>query len=223
MSNEPEAPHPHLVWRIQPRAQAAERLQRSGGRELPDAASQDHVAVLYAYGAGGPPRALTWEAYRRDTGSRLVREAMDINRFDAWRESNSDADVWTLATVWRFYRDWVVGYNVPHWQSCLRKRFTPDPLLDQVLRPSRGWILWDFQVELVCSLAIDKPAAAKRAAESWRLQHWRGEAPPGDCILPDGSSLLGVLHERSWKERHGVIMPFGDPDLRLAHALQELS
>lgn len=179
--------------------------------------------MLYAYGSGGAPKALIWEAYRQESGSRLMREAQDLNRFDAWFESNRDADLWTLATVWRFYRDWVVGCNVPHWQSCLRKRFSPDPLLDQVLAASRGWILWDFQVELVCALALEKPAEARWAAESWRLQHWRGEPPPADAVLSDGSSLLDVLHERSWKDRQGAVMPLGDPDLRLAYALQTLA
>jgi hypothetical protein len=75
----------------------------------------------------------------------------------------------------------------------------------------------------VCGLAMDNPSDANRAAESWRLQHWRGEDPPTDVVLADGSSLIGVLHERSWKERHGGIMPFGNPDLRLAHALQTLA
>jgi hypothetical protein len=222
MPNDPEQPQSHLVWRLQPRAHAAKHLQRSGCRELPDSSSQDTVAVLYVYGSSGSPKAITWEAYRSESGSRLMREAMNVNRFDAWFESNRDANMWTIATVWRFYRDWVVGYNVPHWQSCLQKHFPYAPLLDQVLSVSRGWILWDFQVELVCGLAMDNASDAKRAAESWRLQHWRGEAPPTDAVLPDGSSLIGVLHERSWKERHGGIMPFGYPDLALAHALQTL-
>lgn len=222
MSSESEELRTHLVWRIQPKAYAARHLQRSGGRELRDSTSQESVAVLYAYGPGDPGKALTWEAYRRDSDSRLLRETTRLNRFDAWYASNRDADVWTLASVWRFYRDWVVGYNVPHWQSCLRPRFSRDSLLDPLLTVSRGWLLWDFQIDLVCGAAFDSQEQAKRVADAWRLQHWSGEPEPTAATLPDGSSLIAVLHERSWKERHGAVMPFGFPDLRLAYALQAM-
>jgi hypothetical protein len=220
MSNDSEHPQSHLAWRIQPKALAIKNLQRSGCRELPSTLTQDNVAVLYVYGSKGSPKALTWEPYRNDTGGRLMREATTLNRFDAWFESNRDANVWTIAAVWRFYRDWVVGYNVPHWQSCLQKQFSVAPLLDEVFAVSRGWILWDFQVELLCKLAIENASDARRVAEMWRLQNWREEDPSTGIVLADGSSLIGILHERSWKERHGAIMSFGDPDLRLAYAIQ---
>jgi hypothetical protein len=214
----------HLVWHIQPGDVAAAHLHESGGTELRKAEGTGRVAVLYAYSIEVPAKALTWLDYCEGEDRRLLREATNGNRFDQWFGRNREADIWTLATAWHFYRGWVTGRNVPDFRTCMAKRFYPRPFLDQLLASSHGWLLWDFQVELICHAVLKRKHFARFVADEWCRGRWSDSCGtvPDNAPLPDGDRLPETLADRSWRERHGPLMYFGAPDLHLAYALQTL-
>lgn len=219
-SDSPES-RSHLSWQLLPTRIARQRLE-TAGLKPPDGQAEDDIAVLYAYTADQPPIPLAAMLCLAERCDRLLREASVENRFSQWFERNRLADIWRLAAAWRFYRDWLTGLDVAHWQSRLIRHFEAWPFADALLAPSCGWIVWECQVRLLCSAALRNAEATTRAVDIWIAQASDMDTALANLALPDGTDLVGVLGERAYRDRDGVVMAYSDPDLPLAYALRRL-
>jgi hypothetical protein len=74
--------------------------------------------------------------------------------------------------------------------------FPQDPLVDDLLRDSRGWLLWQYQLENICGTILrDRPAAIemRRRLNQKRSEAWEWADSIG---LPSGRSLGEVMWSR---------------------------
>ena len=89
-----------------------------------------------------------------------------------------------------YYQSRILREPLPSYEPSL---FAPDSLLDELLAPSRGLLLWQFQLAQLAGLprpnAIDlrKHVNQKRPGAFGALR---------DLHLPSGLSLAGVVEER---------------------------
>jgi hypothetical protein len=205
-----------LAWRLLKTDEAIQQLTRATfSGPLPEVIRHGEVAVLYGYREDQMPQLLTWLAARDDDGRRrLTHEAHAANRFEIWLERAQEVDVWLLALVWRFYSEWIQGGGWPHWQSLLVRRFPADEFLDQLLAPTRGWLLWTFQVDQLLFAATGDPDRAVELAKAWRLQVPGADNAFDGMLLPDGKDLLQALRERS-PIVNGRYLAGGRPDMHL--------
>lgn len=221
MPIEPPESSSHLSWQLLPARIAQHRLE-GAGLKAPEGQAPDDIAVLYAYTGDQPPVPLASMPCHPERCDRLLREAAVENRFSQWFERNRPADIWTLAATWHFYRDWLRGLDVAHWQSRLIRHFETWPFADKLLAPSYGWILWKFQVRLLCSAALRNADATTHAVDTWIAQTSDMDDTLANLALPDGTDLAGVLGERAYRDRDGAVMTYSDPDLSIAYALKAL-
>lgn len=221
MPSDPPESRSHLTWQLLPTRIARQRLE-TAGLKPPDGQAEDDIAVLYAYAADQSPVLLASMPCHPECCDRLLREAAVENRFSQWFERNRHADIWRLAAAWHFYRDWLTGLDVAHWQSRLIRHFDAWPFTDALLAPSCGWILWEFQVRFLCSAALRNADATTRAVDTWIAQTSDMSSTLASLALPDGTDLVGVLGERAYRDREGTVMAYSDPDLPLAYALRRL-
>ena len=194
-----------LAWQLVPEVQ----LGRYFSNELCNestAVTDELVGVLLAYAEDLTPLALTWLKPRTRGGfRRLKHEAQVINGYSCWWETHRDVGLCWTAAVWQFYSDWLNFVDVEHWRCNLLKNMRPDPLLDDLLAPTRGWLLWDYQLELVCEVL----AAISTRGDAMLIQ---AAICAGDLEmligirLPGGILLSQAIQERCRWQQHKPLL-----------------
>jgi len=196
---------PRLSWSFRPAEPVPDECPALQGG---DRASGD-VGVLRVIGSvDGVSQPLCWLKPRdREGALRLWHEAHIARTFHDWLQREWPLAFWDLLTAWTLYERWLV-YGVPgEWRDFRNRAGTGDPLLDGMLQPSRGWLLWPFQwdallavvasdverqrARLFAHLWLDRSeisarSAALRPSAICRDEMLRTRA----CLRADGSLIL---------------------------------
>jgi len=212
---------PRLAWQIHAAKEGRDRLAQAGypgGR--PEHPTGD-VAILYAYGAHPGAEIVAWlQPVDSKAAKRLRREAELANRFDRWLRRSWPASLWDLATAWTFYSGWLTHAGRPNWQASLKATFRRDAFLDEFLIASRGWILWNHQLEeLIFTAVADMDRARELAAQWVRRPGWTRLA---GIVLPNGLKLKDVLTERSFRLANQRVAMFDETDWPVIARIQAI-
>ena len=156
------------------------------------ASSPEPGDTLWAVTLGGTPEVLIGGGYRGHTPSFVTRAEAHSPRsfFDA---------LWLLDT---YHNDVRAGHLLGPSPTPSARR--PDPLLDAVLAPSQGILLWRWQLENLCASFVSLRTEANAFAR--RLN--RKEADAWDCARGFTLSSGGSFGEAIWARMvYGGVVP----------------
>ena len=184
-----------ITWRIADSARLGQRLGKFGvsvplGREV-------QYGQLFAWGHDQRPRLVGWLPLDERLHATVNREMKDKSHSLArWLERQPALDFSALALGWSFYWHHLLNGTSTAWPAHLRRAFPRDPMLDDVLALSKGWLLWDHQLQLLVSFCRPQLRFPNQIAVSLRERNpmilgWLERAK-----LPNGISLSSVLELR---------------------------
>jgi hypothetical protein len=184
----------NFLWQIAPRIKMQSRLHRLGVKvELPQ---RTRYAQFFAMNDTQLPRLIAWVKLDRALAGSLEKEADEQHPFARWLVEQHTWDLWTIATGWTLYWRHLMEPRLRPLHRAWRARHPADPLLDQLLSPSRGWLLWDHQLQLLAQLSaaptkIPAHLPARLRANDAAVLRWLERAR-----LPNGTALKEVLVTR---------------------------
>lgn len=185
-----------MYWRITDAQAMERRLRKLGAAEtLP---IDGPYAQLFGWRGLERPTLLAWTHLTPAIERRIaVEQQLDWHPLARWLSVRPTLNLWGIATAWTFY------WQSLHSESAKAEQFTvtdcpaSDRLIDDLLRVSRGWLLWDFQMALLKSMALPgrpPPAGAHHYPdENNNDASARLEQP---ALLPNARTLLSVVAER---------------------------
>jgi len=141
-----------------------------------------------------------WAAYLPGESPRIVltmrfRERdEDFPRLNAYLDRRNPSTLHDyLFAADSYYQSRILGESLPTERDL---KFTPDPLVDELLSASDGVLLWQFQFEHLAQLFVDRRSDAievRRRVNQKRLETWERL---GEMVFPSGQSLRDVVKER---------------------------
>jgi hypothetical protein len=185
-----------MYWRITDAQAMERRLRRLGAaKSLPIGGP---YAQLFAWRGLERPKMLAWTPMTPTIEQRIAAEQeLDWHPLARWLSVRPTLNLWGIATAWTFY------WQSLHSESISAEQFTVadcparDRLIDDLLRVSRGWLLWDFQMTLLKSMVLTgrDHSASPAVAPCGELTEDSAAMDPR-TVLPNDRSLLSVLAER---------------------------
>ena len=191
----------NLVWSVCSAEQTAQRLNHmKPSAALDPAARYGHLCI---WREDQRPRLVAWLALDEQIEAAIAREgagsALSLSR---WLEGQSRIDLGAVALGWTCYWQHLAQGGSNAWAAHLRRPFESDPMLDQALAMSRGWLLWDHQLQLLADLSIAGEMAPKALAHELRSKVEHAIDWVKQARLPDGRALESVIKERSYPLAH---------------------
>ena len=197
MSNNSDECRFGITWRIADSARLGQRLGKFGmsvplGREV-------QYGQLFAWGHDQRPRLIGWLPLDERLHATVNREMKDKSHSLArWLERQPALDISTIAIGWTFYWRHLQDGGSDAWPTHLRRAFPRDPLLDGILALSKGWLLWDFQLQLLAQLCRLESHVLQNISIQLRDADSSFQAVLQSARLPDGRSLANLLKERGY-------------------------
>ena len=213
------ASHPPIdfAWRIVSYARHEARLHALG--EASSFPARTKFAHLFSWRGVERPRFVAWVVTDKVLSKAIAKEADEPSHpLARWLARQPRIDPWVVAMGWTFYWQHLMQPSQTAWETQIRRRHPPHAWLDRLLEPSRGWLLWDFQLQLLAesSSGCEKIPAwvgAKVRQRNPRSLRWLESA-----LLPTGESLQDVVEMRGHPGR-GCTVPFCGQVATRIHAL----
>lgn len=185
-----------MYWRITDAQTMERRLRKLGAAATPPI--EGPYAQLFAWRGLERPTMLAWTPMTPTIEQRIAAEQeLDWHPLARWLSVRPTLNLWGIATAWTFY------WQSLHSERAMAEPFTVtdcparDRLIDDLLRVSRGWLLWDFQMRLLEEMTLTDRNRSTNFYVGMREESTQSSAAAEQrAVLPNTRTLKGVLVER---------------------------